>query len=537
MRRFRNSLIVLCFLTGFNVLIRMYRRKEDMGFVMWNRFAFFTLILTSFGTKSVPIETDFVLSQEIPIEGTIMANESRLPATTRVDPLVFQKSKCISSASIPIYSSPAVKCPCFLRYLIGSDDPTTWDVFFVPLQSYNSWKEKDYKGDPGNVVEKYSIRKQKTGGKNSFLRTPDVNVFIDGEYVIAIRTNTNEKRCFNSRNENSISSSLVFESMPKACEMPTGSTDQRIVGGTPVNVSNAPDLFKWMALIWQSNEQPVCGGAQIAPGYIVTAAHCNVHLSVSSYQIKIGTLQADKGKAFEISRAFTHPKYQQLTTKEAYSDIAILELKDPDAELSDSTIDWNWKETIPRAGEYVTAAGFGYISEGWNALPDPNRLLRVDVPVVSRPECKNRYENVDGSVHLCAGREEGNCDSCQADSGGPLRYIETLENGSRRQLLVGIVSFGSGCAQSRSPGVYTRVSTYAAWINKTLITARATKKETGFLRNTAAVAGVSTGAVVVVIVLVVVLVIFIKRRRVSGHAQVVNGDEGSDIPSTSGISQ
>lgn len=472
-----------------------------------------------------------------PEQSSYVRQEDWLQSTTRVTPKLYGNSKCISSKTVPIVVSTVVSCPCFIRYIIGSDDDTTWDVFLIPKASYDEWKANQYNGDPGNVIEQYSTRKAKTSGRNSFLRTPDVNAFISGDFQLAVRTNTDEKRCFNNPRATAISTSIVFESMPEACDTKTDEVDPRIVGGTPVDANNSPDLFKWMALIWQSNGRPVCGGAQIAPGYIITAAHCNVQLSVSSYHVKLGMLQAEEGKMFEISRAFTHPQYHQLDTKEAVYDITILELKAPDSEMSKATIDWNWEDTVPKTGEFVTTAGFGYISEEWTALPDPNRLLRVDVPVVSRTECTSRFENVDGSVHLCAGYDEGKCDSCQSDSGGPLRYVETLENGSRRQMLVGIVSFGSGCARSLNPGVYTRVSAFASWINETIVKAEESRKETGFLKNTVAVVGVSGGAVVVVVVVMALVVLFIKRRGHSGLGEVAETNDGSSVPSMSGVSQ
>ena len=49
----------------------------------------------------------------------------------------------------------------------------------------------------------------------------------------------------------------------------------------------------------------------------------------------------------------------------------------------------------------------------------------------------------------------------QGDSGGPL--VAKMCDGRWAQ--VGIVSYGEGCAFKDSPGVYTRVSAYADWID------------------------------------------------------------------------
>lgn len=56
---------------------------------------------------------------------------------------------------------------------------------------------------------------------------------------------------------------------------------------------------------------------------------------------------------------------------------------------------------------------------------------------------------------ICAGNMAGGQGVCHGDSGGPMVKDDTV---------VGITSWGRGCAIAGQPGVYTRVSEMLAWI-------------------------------------------------------------------------
>jgi secreted trypsin-like serine protease len=93
---------------------------------------------------------------------------------------------------------------------------------------------------------------------------------------------------------------------------------------------------------------------------------------------------------------------------------------------------------------------------GWGRTADggarSQSLRSAQVPVVSDSSCSTSYSNYDAKSMVCAGYPDGGVDACQGDSGGPLVVGDTL---------IGIVSWGEGCAEAGKPGVYARVSSYA----------------------------------------------------------------------------
>ena len=105
-------------------------------------------------------------------------------------------------------------------------------------------------------------------------------------------------------------------------------------------------------------------------------------------------------------------------------------------------------------------SGFGTTSEGGQVSTD---LLYVEGEILPDSKCAIYGPGYDPKTMICAGEPQGRSgkDSCQGDSGGPLVVYD-----KGQPVLVGVVSFGAGCARAGIPGVYTRVTDQLPFINK-----------------------------------------------------------------------
>lgn len=227
--------------------------------------------------------------------------------------------------------------------------------------------------------------------------------------------------------------------------LPRGS---RIVGGFEISIADAPHQVSL-----QSRGSHICGGSIISNKWVLTAAHCTDGASVSSLRVRVGsTKHASGGTTISINRIVQHASYNRNTIDYDYS---LLELKSAISLGSNAAV-----ASLPAQNETIQDGTLCEVT-GWGntqSITESRENLRAAyVPAYNQSQCNSAYARYGGVTPrmVCAGYQAGGKDACQGDSGGPL-----VCNGK----LVGVVSWGLGCAQPNYPGVYSRVAAARDWI-------------------------------------------------------------------------
>jgi trypsin len=243
-----------------------------------------------------------------------------------------------------------------------------------------------------------------------------------------------------------------------------GAPQPKIVGGSETTIAQYP----WQAALVLSpavapgdnaHERQFCGGSLVTTRIVITAAHCVDGISTGEIDVVLGrtTLSSGEGQEIPAQALAAQANYNHPSGNEAPRyDVGYVVLAQPSGQpriqIAGDTEGSLW---APGASERIS---------GWGCTSEPvifncttsDTLRDATVPIVADSTCGSGsvYDgDFDASTMVCAGFLSGGIDTCNGDSGGPL---QAPTGGSYR--LVGITSWGDGCANPNAPGVYSRVA-------------------------------------------------------------------------------
>ena len=253
----------------------------------------------------------------------------------------------------------------------------------------------------------------------------------------------------------------------------TNDFQTRIVGGSNSHEQKAFTMHLRYDSTWQTWNFAGCGGTLISECHILTAAHCVADgrqgLPNGVYVNAYAPFKGNEGKAYHFSLVEEVVIHPQFDNDDNHNDIAIIEMKTC---ITDTVAFPPMQVATPeymaehvQTGTELTVMGFGKLSTTDSTLT--NYLQQVEVPYIDSNACKALYgadRIYDGDMFCAGNTRRGGVDACQGDSGGPL----VLNATSPSPTVVGIVSWGTGCADKRFPGVYASTAYHLEFIQETV---------------------------------------------------------------------
>ena len=174
-----------------------------------------------------------------------------------------------------------------------------------------------------------------------------------------------------------------------------------------------------------------------------------------------------------------HPRFQQKGTSYFDGDLALVKLSQ-EVKLG------GFVRTVclpeKSEGDLATPNKSGIVA-GWGVtrplkygdrfgLDDVSKVLRhATFTIKSDQLCKNKSGiPFNSTTAFCAGDGKGNSDSCHGDSGGAFVRDASFGLSNSKWVVIGVVSWGNGCAQKDQYGYYTRIHPFLDWIKETMET-------------------------------------------------------------------
>ena len=251
--------------------------------------------------------------------------------------------------------------------------------------------------------------------------------------------------------------------------------EQRIVGGEQAGLYDGSSYTMILRDNGAGASFSGCGATLITNCHLLTAAHCiggsrtglNDKAYVNAKQPYANP--ANAGAPYHYSSITSETQNPSYNSYSHEHDVAILRLGTcVPSDKFGSSIKAARLSTSNNlsSGETVTTMGFGNMQE--NVSTKPNELRKVAINYITPSDCRSSSytygDKIKDNDMICAGASGGGKDACQADSGGPLYRGSVTSDGDLE--LVGVVSWGAGCARSESPGVYSSTAAHFSWIEQ-----------------------------------------------------------------------
>ncbi|XP_054722085.1 serine proteinase stubble-like [Uloborus diversus] len=239
----------------------------------------------------------------------------------------------------------------------------------------------------------------------------------------------------------------------------------RIVGGRKSHYLRWP----WMISLRRYEGKAFkhkCGATLLNQLWAITAAHCVDGKMPNEVVLRLGEYnfhRMDESHPHVERRIYMiviHPQFDAVTYE---NDLALLRFYEPVSLRANIVPICLPKPLDDVAGRMAVVTGWGRLAEEGEL---PGSLHEVSMPILTNKECEEMYSAAGyvetiRDVFVCAGLLNGGLDACEGDSGGPM-----VVRGTRGQWkLVGLISWGMGCAAPKQPGVYTRITKFVDWID------------------------------------------------------------------------